>query len=86
MKVIFKGDPKVFVFEPIPKGKGGRKKTQNRTESILSGDKEAYIDELCDVIKWARNLSNHEWWNITHDANGGLRGVISRVVDGKNVR
>ncbi len=51
-------------------------------DRILSGDKEALVNEIHDIVKWARELSKQDWYNITHDADGGLRGVIRRIVDG----
>ena len=50
-------------------------------DRILSGDKEALVNELCDVIEWSRALSDQDWHNITHDAHGGLHGVVRRIVD-----
>lgn len=49
-------------------------------DRILNGDKEALVKELADVATWARNLSEQDWHNITHDSNGGLNGVISRII------
>lgn len=48
---------------------------------ILRGDKEALVNEIHDIVKWARELSEQDWYNITHDADGGLRGVIRRIVE-----
>lgn len=52
-------------------------------ERILGGDKEALINEIHDIVKWAREMSALDWYNITHDADGGLHGVIRRIVDGQ---
>lgn len=50
-------------------------------DRILRGDKEALVNELHDIVKWTRELSKQDWYNITHDADGGLRGVIRRIVE-----
>lgn len=50
-------------------------------DRILSGDKEALAKEICDAIEWARALTVQDYHNITHDANGGLHGVVCRIVD-----
>lgn len=50
-------------------------------DRILSGDKEALVNEIATIATWARKLSDQEWHNITHDSNGGLNGVIGRIVD-----
>ena len=53
-------------------------------ERILAGDKEALVNEFATVATWARNLSDQDWHNATHDSDGGLNGVIGRIVE-KNV-
>ena len=50
-------------------------------DRILDGDKEALVKELAEIATWARELSDKDWHNITHDINGGLRGVVGRIVD-----
>lgn len=50
-------------------------------DRILAGDKEALVNEIATIATWARNLSDQEWHNITHDSNGGLNGVVGRIVD-----
>ena len=52
----------------------------NNFDRILNGDKEALVAEIATAADWARNLSGQEWHNITHDSNGGLNGVIGRIV------
>lgn len=54
---------------------------KNNIERILNGDKDALVAEIASVATWARNLSAQEWYNITHDKDGGLNGVIGRIVD-----
>lgn len=50
-------------------------------DRILRGDKEALINEIHDIVKWAREMTAEDWKNITHDSDGGLRGVIRRIVE-----
>ena len=50
-------------------------------DRILAGDKEALVNEIATIAAWARNLSNQEWNNMLNDSNGGLNGVIGRIVD-----
>lgn len=50
-------------------------------DRILRGDKDALVNEIHDIVKWARGLNPQEWYNITHDADGGLHGVIRRIVE-----
>lgn len=50
-------------------------------ERILNGDKEALVAEICDIVEWARALTAKEWECITNDRDGGLNGVIGRIVD-----
>lgn len=52
----------------------------NITERIMHGGKDALVKELADVAVWARNLTPQEWHNITHDTDGGLNGVMARIV------
>lgn len=52
-------------------------------ERILYGDKEALVNELHDIVKWAREMNNHDWYDITHDVDGGLHGVLRRIVEGQ---
>lgn len=51
-------------------------------DRILSGDKEMLVSEICAIVKWARKLSKQDWYNITHDSDGGLSGVIRRSLEG----
>ena len=48
---------------------------------ILCGDKEALVDEIYRIVKWARERTAKEWWNMTHDSDSGLPGVIRRIVE-----
>lgn len=50
-------------------------------DRILAGDKEALVNELATIATWARDLSAPEWNNMLKDSNGGLNGVIGRIVD-----
>lgn len=50
-------------------------------DRILNGDQEALVVELATIATWARNLSDQEWHNITHDSDGGLNGAIGRIVE-----
>ena len=50
-------------------------------DRILRGDKDTLVKEICDIVKWAREMSKQDWYNITHDADGGLHGVIRRIVE-----
>ena len=52
-----------------------------KIDRILRGDKDTLVNEICDIVKWAREMSKQDWYNITHDADGGLRGVIRRIVE-----
>ena len=52
-----------------------------KIDRILRGDKDTLVNEICDIVKWAREMSKEEWYNITHDADGGLLGVIRRIVE-----
>lgn len=54
--------------------------SMTNVDRILRGDKEALVNEIHDIVQWARELSEQEWYNITHDSDGGLRGVIRRIV------
>lgn len=51
-------------------------------DRILRGDKEMLVSEICAIVKWARKLSKQDWYNITHDSDGGLSGVIRRSLEG----
>ena len=70
-EVVGSNDP--LMMEPLSE--------MSNIERILCGDKEALVNELHDIVKWARELSKQDWYNITHDANGGLHGVIRRIVE-----
>lgn len=50
-------------------------------DRILNGDRAALVEEIATIATWARNLSAQEWHNINHDSNGGLKGVIDRILD-----
>lgn len=54
---------------------------ENNIERILNGNKEALVSELCKIATWARDLSAEDWECITSDTDGGLTGVIRRIVD-----
>ena len=57
------------------------KNSQSRILSILvDGDKEALIDELCEAIKWARELNPQDWAQVC-GIYGSLRAFVSRTVD-----
>ena len=55
--------------------------SMTKIDRILSGDKDTLVNEIRDIVKWAREMSKEEWYNITHDADGGLLGVIRRIVE-----
>ena len=55
--------------------------SMSNMERILRGDKDALISEICAVTVWAHGLSKQDWHNLTHDGEGGLRGVITRMVE-----
>ena len=80
--ICFDGDPskllrKIQRFEPW-----NRKDTVAMTsiDQILDGDKEALVQELADVIRWARRLSNTDWYNICNNFKDGLEGFVRKVV------
>lgn len=50
-------------------------------DRILAGDKDALVNEICAIVEWARELNGEAWNDITHDKDGGLQGVIRRMVD-----
>lgn len=56
--------------------------SMTRIDRILNGDKEALVNEIHDIVKWARALTAQDWQHITHDSDGGLRGVIRRCLTG----
>ena len=80
MKMYFKGDKNVLVFDPIPKGKRGRKKKLSNFDRVLNGTREDLVDELEKAIKWARALSAKEWDSIVNGP-GGLRGFIVETME-----
>lgn len=51
-------------------------------DRILSGDKEMLVSEICDIAVWVRGMTKQDWYNITHDSDGGLSGVIRRCLEG----
>lgn len=54
------------------------KNSQGRILRILNeGDKDALIDELCEAIKWARELNPQDWAHVC----GSLRAFVRRTVD-----
>ena len=56
--------------------------SMTRLDRILRGDKDLLISEICDIAVWVRGLSKQDWYNITHDSDGGLSGVIRRCLEG----
>jgi len=44
------------------------------------GDKDALIDELCDAIKWARELNLADWVHVV-TMYGSLREFVSKSVE-----
>lgn len=49
-------------------------------DRVLNGTKKDVIDELEQVIRWARGLSPAQWANI-ENSSGGLRGFIREVME-----
>lgn len=57
------------------------KNCQGRVLRILNeGDKEALIDELCDAIKWVRELNLADWVHVI-TMHGSLREFVRRSVE-----
>lgn len=51
-------------------------------EKLSNGTKEDLVNELVLVAKWARNLSNEDWNNIT-TGWGGLEKFVRDTLDRK---
>lgn len=80
MNAYFKGDKNVFVFEPIPKAKRGRKKAVCHFDRIRNGTNEDIVEELEKAIVWARSLTGRQWNAITNSP-GGLKAFIRETME-----
>lgn len=81
-KVIYQDGYKSWspkdVFEEAYRETSG----MTRIDRILSGDKKMLVSEICDIAVWVRGMTEQDWYNITHDSDGGLSGVIRRCLEG----
>lgn len=80
MNAYFKGDKNVFMFEPIPKSKRGRKMNLNHFDRIRNGTNEDIVEELEKAITWARDLPAKQWKAIT-SSPGGLKAFIRETME-----
>lgn len=80
-KVVYKDGYKSWSPKDVFEAAYRETSCMTNIDRILRGDKEALVNEIHDIVKWARELTGKEWWNMNHDSDGGLRGVIRRIVD-----
>lgn len=51
-------------------------------EKLITGTKEDLINEFVLAIKWARELSKKDWYNVTHDIDGdGLERLVKETLE-----
>lgn len=82
-KVVYKGGYESWSPKDVFEAAYRETADMTNIDRILAGDKETLINEIHDIVQWARGLNPQEWHNITHDADGGLHGVIRRIVEGQ---